>query len=173
MLRRMHRRGDQAHIRRVLDYVANHAPAFTLRTTLMVGFPGETETHFSNMLRFIQEHQFDRIGAFAFSPEEGTAAADLPDQVAEEVKQERLMQLMQTQQTISRARNDRRIGQTVEVLVEGYDGVRTYGRSSAEAPDVDAKSIWKGSGELPAGRYVQARLTRAEEYDMIGELIYP
>ncbi|MEA4870035.1 MAG: 30S ribosomal protein S12 methylthiotransferase RimO [Christensenella sp.] len=170
ILRRMYRRGDQAHIRNVLDYVARHAPEFMLRTTLMVGFPGETEEHFSHMLRFIQEHPFDRVGAFSFSPEEGTAAASLPNQVPDEVKQERLSTLMETQRTISRARNERRIGQRVEVLIEGFDGSRAYGRSYAEAPDVDGRIYLEGTGALPVGSYVSARLTRAEEYDMIGEL---
>jgi ribosomal protein S12 methylthiotransferase len=170
MLRRMHRRGDQAHIKRVLDYVAKNAPDFMLRTTLMVGFPGETEQHFSSMLQFIQQHPFDRIGAFAFSPEEGTAAATMPDQVPEEVKQERLSRLMETQQAISRARNQRRVGQQVEVLIEGVDGARAYGRSYAEAPDVDGKIYLEGAGAIPTGSYVQARLTRAEDYDMFGEL---
>ena len=170
ILRRMHRRGDQAHIRRVLDYVAKNAPEFMLRTTLMVGFPGETDAQFSNMLRFLQEHPFDRVGGFAFSPEEGTAAAKLQDQVPEEVKLERLSRLMETQQTISRARNARRIGSETEVLIEGFDGARAYGRSYAEAPDVDGKVYLEGAEPLPAGSYVRARLTRAEEYDMIGVL---
>lgn len=170
MLRRMHRRGDQAHIRSVLEYVAKHAPDFMLRTTLMVGFPGETEAHFSAMLQFMQEHPFDRVGAFAFSPEEGTAAANLADQVPEEVKQERLSRLMAAQQPISRARNERRVGQLVDVLIEGTAGTRAYGRSYAEAPDVDGKIYLENAAALPAGSYVKARLTRAEEYDMIGEL---
>ena len=170
MLRRMHRRGDQAHIRRVLDYIAANAPEFMLRTTLMVGFPGETEQHFSDMLQFIQDHPFDRVGAFAFSPEEGTAAATLPDQVPEEVKQERLARLMETQQPISRARNERRVGQIVDVLVEGVDDGRYFGRSYAEAPDVDGKVYLERAEDLAIGSYVPVRLIRAEEYDMIGEL---
>lgn len=90
--------------------------------------------------------------------------------MSEEVKQERLAKLMETQQAISRARNERRIGQTVEVLIEGFDGSRAFGRSYAEAPDVDGKVYLEGAGALPIGSYVFARLTRAEEYDMIGEL---
>lgn len=170
ILRRMHRRGDQAHIRQVLDYVAKVAPEFMLRTTLMVGFPGETETQFAAMVRFIQEHPFDRVGAFAFSPEEGTAAANLPDQVPEEVKQERLSRLMAAQQPISRARNERRVGQLVDVLIEGAEETRAFGRSYAEAPDVDGKIVLERAGHLRVGSYVPAKLIRAEEYDMIGEL---
>ena len=171
MLRRMHRRGDQTHIRRVLDYVAKVAPEFMLRTTLMVGFPGETESHFSAMLQFIQDHPFDRIGAFSFSPEEGTAAANLPDQVPEEVKEERLARLMATQQPISRLRNERRVGQVVDVLIEGTQDGNTYGRSYAEAPDVDGKILLPHAEALAVGSFVPVRLLRAEEYDMIGERV--
>lgn len=171
MLRLMHRRGDQAHIKRVLDYVANVAPDFMLRTTLMVGFPGETEAHFSAMLQFIQNYPFDRIGAFTFSPEDGTAAANLVDQVPEEVKHERLARLMAAQQPISRMRNERRVGQVVDVLIEGAQGDRAYGRSYAEAPDVDGKVYVERASQLAPGSYVPVRLIRAEEYDMIGELL--
>ena len=171
MLRRMHRRGDQAHIRRVLDYVAKVAPAFMLRTTLMVGFPGETEAHFSAMLRFIQDHPFDRIGAFSFSPEDGTAATSLPDQVPEEVKEERLARLMATQQPISRLRNERRVGQIVDVLIEGTQDGNTFGRSYAEAPDVDGKILLPHAESLAVGSFAPVRLLRAEEYDMIGERV--
>ena len=169
MLRAMRRRGDSAHIRKILDYVERRAPEFMLRTTLMVGFPGETDELFSRMLGFIEDHPFDRIGAFAFSPEEGTAAAELPNQVPEAVRQERLDLLMRTQRKISRARNERRIGQTVEMLIEGTEGTRAYGRSYAEAPDVDGKVYLTDAAHLPAGSFVAARLIRAEEYDMIGE----
>ncbi len=141
LLRRMNRRGDQKHILRVLDYVAEHAPEFMLRTTLMVGFPGETEEQFERMQQFIVDHPFDRVGAFAFSPEDGTRAAALPDQVPEDVKQRRLSELMQTQQAVSTARNRARVGRQVEVLIEGYDGARAFGRSYAEAPDVDGRCI--------------------------------
>ena len=171
MLRRMHRRGDQAHIRRVLDYVAKVAPAFMLRTTLMVGFPGETEAHFSAMLRFIQDHPFDRIGAFSFSPEDGTAAANLPDQVPEEVKEERLARLMATQQPISRLCNERRVGQIVDVLIEGTQDGKTYGRSYAEAPDVDGKILLPHTEAIAVGSFAPVRLLHAEEYDMIGERV--
>lgn len=171
ILRRMHRRGDQTHIRQVLDYVAKVAPEFILRTTLMVGFPGEIEAHFTAMVRFIQDHPFDRIGAFAFSPEEGTAAANLPAQVPEEVKQERLARLMAAQQPISRARNEKRVGQLVDVLVEGTKDGNAFGRSYAEAPDVDGKIYLEHADHLIAGQYVPVRLIRAEEYDMIGELV--
>jgi ribosomal protein S12 methylthiotransferase len=115
----------------------------------MVGFPGETEEQFQRMRQFIVDHPFDRVGAFAFSPEEGTHAANLPDQLPEEVKQRRLGELMQPQQAVSAARNRARIGKQVEVLAEGYDGTRAFGRSYAEAPDVDGR-VYFTAKTLPA-----------------------
>ncbi len=168
MLRLMNRRGDQKHIIRVLDYVEKHAPEFMLRTTLMVGFPGETDEHFEHMRQFIADHPFDRIGTFTFSPEDGTKAAYMPDQVEESVKLQRLEALMETQQAISKQRNGRRVGSTVEVLIEGYKNGRAFGRSYAEAPDVDGRVYLETGAALPVGSYTQAKLTGALEYDMIG-----
>ncbi len=168
MLRRMNRRGDQKHIVNVLDYVEKHAPEFMLRTTLMVGFPGETDEQFENMRQFIVDHPFDRIGTFAFSPEDGTKAADMPDQVDESVKLHRLKALMETQQAISKQRNQRRVGSTVEVLIEGYENGRAFGRSYAEAPDVDGRVYLETGTALPVGSYIRVKLTGALEYDMIG-----
>ena len=168
ILRRMNRRGDQKHIVKVLDYVEKHAPEFMLRTTLMVGFPGETDEQFENMRHFIADHPFDRIGAFVFSPEDGTKAADMPGQVPDDVKEARLDALMETQQAISRRRNESRVGTSVEVLIEGYENGRAFGRSYAEAPDVDGRVYLETGAALPVGSYVPARLTGALEYDMIG-----
>jgi ribosomal protein S12 methylthiotransferase len=168
MLGRMNRRGDQKHIVDVLDYVEKHAPEFMLRTTLMVGFPGETDEQFENMKQFIVDHPFDRIGAFAFSPEEGTKAANLPTQVDDNVKLHRLETLMETQQAISKQRNQQRVGSNVEVLIEGYENGRAFGRSYAEAPDVDGRVYLETGAALPVGSYMRAKLTGALEYDMIG-----
>ncbi len=171
MLKRMNRRGDSGHIRKVMEYVASHAPDFFLRTTMMVGFPGETEAAFERMLSFLSEYPFDRVGAFAFSPEDGTAAADMADQVPEEVKAERLDRLMTMQRAISHSRNLRRVGQTAEVLIEGADERHTFGRSYAEAPDVDGRILLPRDDSMQAGRYVPVRLTKALDYDMMGEYV--
>ncbi len=168
MLRRMNRRGDQKHILRVLDYVAHNAPEFMLRTTLMVGFPGETDAQFERMRRFIEAHPFDRVGAFAFSPEEGTKAFDMPNQVPEDVKQARLDALMETQRAVSEKRNLLRVGRTADVLIEGVENGRPFGRSYAEAPDVDGRVYLETDAAYPIGSYVPVRMTRALEYDMIG-----
>ena len=169
MLRRMHRRGTRAHIEGVLSYIRTHAPDFMLRTTMMVGFPGETDAEFESMLAFLRDYPFDRLGAFAFSPEEQTAAANMPDQVPDAVKQERLDRLMQQQQIISRARNEARVGRTVEVLIETTRQGTSYGRSYAEAPEVDGAILLPAKTHHQPGAYVTARLTKALEYDMYGE----
>lgn len=171
VLRAMNRRGSKAHIEFVLNHLARCGADFTLRTTMMLGFPGETDTQFEELLAFLREHPFDRVGAFTFSPEEGTAAADMPNQVPEHVKQARLDMLMRQQQEISRQKNEARIGTTTEVLIEGTDEDGLFGRSPAEAPDVDGKIRLPYRPHIRAGRYLPVRLTAAEEYDMIGEII--
>ncbi len=173
VLKRMNRRGSGKDIRKLMDYLNKNAPDFILRTTMMVGFPGETEEDFSELMAFLRDYPFDRVGAFAFSPEEGTPAADMPDQVPDQVKAERLDALMTQQQSISKERAARRIGAITKFLVEGVDSDHLYGRTYGEAPDVDGRVlVKKPEGPLPSiGSYVPIRLTKALEYDMIGELI--
>lgn len=169
ILRRMNRRGSRAHIERVLDHLKTSGADFTLRTTMMVGFPGETEAQFQELLDFLRAYPFDRVGAFAYSPEEGTEGAAMAGQIPEGVKAARLDALMRAQQPISRVRNEARVGQTVEVLIEGTDGDGLFGRSQAEAPDVDGQIRLPYRPRVKAGQYLPVRLTAAEEYDMIGD----
>ncbi len=171
VLRRMHRRGSKAHIESVLDHIRKNYPDFTLRTTMMVGFPGETEAQFNELMQFLRDYPFDRVGAFAFSPEEGTAAESMPDQIADEVKDARLSALMEQQQAISKERNERWIGRELTMLVEetGMDG--TYGRTIREAPDADGTVCVAPSYRHEPGQYLTVRLTGADPYDMIGECI--
>jgi len=171
VLQRMNRRGSRKHIQDVLDYIRTYAPDFMLRTTMMVGFPGETDEDFSQLLAFLRDYPFDRVGAFAFSPEEGTAAALMPDQVPEEVKQARLDALMRQQQEISLKRNQARVGQEVEVLIEGMQNGVTHARSYAEAPEVDGKILLPHQEDHTPGQYIKARLTKAMQYDMWGETL--
>ena len=166
ILKRMNRRGDPQSIRALLRDCREKG--MFLRTTFMVGFPGETEEEFEELLDFVKEIRFDRLGAFAYSPEEGTAAADMPDQVPDEVKQERLERLMQLQQGISLELNKRRVGEVCEVLVEGFEGLTYYGRSMREAPEIDGKVFFISERELEPGQYVRVRITGAEEYDLQG-----
>ncbi len=169
ILRRMHRRGSKAHIESVLDHIRKHYPDFTLRTTMMVGFPGETDAQFEELMQFLRDYPFDRVGAFAFSPEEGTAAESMPDQIADEVKEARLAALMEQQQAISKERNARWIGRELLMLIEetGMDG--TYGRTIREAPDADGMVCIAPSYRHEPGQYIPVRLTKADAYDMIGE----
>lgn len=169
ILRRMHRRGDRAHIERILDYIRLNHPDFILRTTMMVGFPGETDAQHEDMLRFLRNYPFDRVGAFAFSPEEDTPAALMEGQIPEEIKQARLDALMLQQQSISRTRNTARLNSEVTVLLESSAGGLTRGRSYAEAPEVDGSILLPTKPHHRAGRYVRARLLEARDYDILGE----
>ena len=169
ILKRMNRRGSRRHIENVLNHLSRYRNNFTLRTTMMVGFPGETDAQFDSLLKFLKEYPFDRVGAFAFSPEEGTVAESMADQVPEDVKQNRLDRLLSLQQGISAELNRKRIGQETEVLIEGADEEGLFGRSPAEAPDVDGLIRLPYRPRIKAGTYVKARLTEASEYDMIGE----
>ena len=171
ILKRMHRRGSKAHIQSVLDHIRKNYPDFTLRTTMMVGFPGETDAQFEELMQFLRDYPFDRVGAFAFSPEEGTAAEAMPDQIADEVKEARLAALMEQQQAISKERNERWIGRELTMLVEetGMDG--TYGRTIREAPDADGTVCVAPSYRHEPGQYLKIRLTGADPYDMIGECL--
>lgn len=168
LLRRMHRRGSKAHITQVLDHIRTHYPDFTLRTTMMVGFPGETDAQFEELLQFLLDYPFDRVGAFAYSPEEGTAAETMPDQIDDDVKEARLDALMAQQQTISEERNARWIGRELLMLVEetGMDG--TYGRTVREAPDADGMVCIAPSYRHEVGTYLPIRLIGADAYDMTG-----
>ena len=171
ILKRMHRRGSGAYIRRLLDYLYKNYPDFTLRTTMMVGFPGETEEQFQTLLAFLRDYPFDRVGAFAFSPEEGTAAATMPDQVPDEVKQARLAALMAQQKPISLKRNQRWVGRETELLIEELTKTHAIGRTPREAPDVDGRVTIPRKSYHAIGEYEPIKLTQAGEYDMKGESI--
>ncbi len=171
ILTRMHRRGSGAYIRRLLDYLYKNYPDFTLRTTMMVGFPGETEDQFQSLLIFLRDYPFDRVGAFAFSPEEGTAAATMPDQVPDEVKQARLAALMAQQKPISLKRNQRWVGRETELLIEELTKTQAIGRTPREAPDVDGRVTIPRKSYHAIGEYEPIKLTQAGEYDMKGESI--
>ncbi len=171
ILKRMHRRGSGAYIRSLLDYLYKNYPDFTLRTTMMVGFPGETDAQFQRLLTFLRDYPFDRVGAFAFSPEEGTKAADMPDQVPDEVKQARLNALMVQQRPISLKRNQRWVGRQAELLIEELTNTHAIGRTPREAPDVDGRVRIPRKSYHAIGEYEPITLTRASEYDMKGESI--
>ena len=167
LLRRMNRRGDMNRTRALLREARQMG--FTLRTTFITGFPGETEAQFERLMDFVREIEFDRLGAFVFSPEEDTPAAAMDGQIDEEVKQDRLDRLMRAQQAISLKRNRLRLNTVENVLVEKLlgDG-RAVGRSAAEAPDTDGVITFTGACERDIGEFVNVRLTGADIYDLTG-----
>ena len=167
VLKRMKRRGDIGEIRDMLLYAREKG--FALRTTVMVGFPGETDREFQELMDFCAFVQFDRLGAFAFSPEEGTPAFDMQDQIPEEEKQRRLGLLLQIQQRISLKRNRLRIGENAEILITGRKDNDFLGRSRWEAPDSDGLIRVKSALPLKEGQIIRARITGASEYDLKAE----
>ena len=171
ILKRMHRRGTREDILRCVR--GAKARGLTLRTTLITGFPGETEEQFQELLDFVEEAEFDRLGAFAYSPEENTPAARMKDQIPKEIKQERLDRLMTLQSRISLKNNRKRIRSVETVLVTDLneDGM-ALGRSRTEAPETDGEILFTcGSRKPDIGSFVQVRITDAKTYDLTGEMI--
>ncbi|QUA52434.1 30S ribosomal protein S12 methylthiotransferase RimO [Aristaeella lactis] len=171
MLKRMHRRGTREDILRCVRGARERG--LTLRTTLIVGFPGETEDQFRELMDFVEKTEFDRLGAFAYSPEEGTPAAKMPDQIPDEIKQERLDRLMTLQQKISLKRNKARIGSVEQVLVTDTDGKgNILGRSCREAPETDGEIyVSCGDARPQPGQFIPVQILSAEEYDLRGKML--
>jgi len=169
ILRAMRRPGDGATYLRLIQRLRDAMPTIAIRTTFIVGFPGETEAEFQELLDFLQQAQLDRVGAFLYSRERGTPAAEMPHQVPFRVKRERYDRLMRTQQPLSLARNREWVGKEMTVLIEGYseDGRYTIGRSHRDAPEVDGLVYVRLCHASP-GEFVEVRIERAEVYDLFG-----
>jgi len=163
-LRRMRRPANMAWVRNTLAEMRAAMPDLALRTTFIVGYPGETEAEFKTLLDFIEEVRFDRVGAFQFSFEPGTTSEPLGDPVPEEVKQERWERLMELQQGISLERNQSYVGVILDGLIEGHGDGLSLGRSYRDAPEIDGMVIIEG--EIPIGSMVPARITGAMTYDL-------
>ena len=146
-------------------------PELTLRSTFIVGFPGETEAEFEELLDFLREAQLDRVGAFAYSPVDGAVANDLPDHVPPEVQQDRLERLMLLQEEISAARLQTKIGKTMQVLVDEVDDEGAVARSAADAPEIDGAVFIESAAHLKVGEMVSVRIIDADEHDMWAELV--
>ena len=174
ILRLMGRKTDRAEITERIRAIRKAVPGIAIRTTMLVGFPGETEEDLRELLDFVREIRFDRLGAFAYSQEESTEAAGMPDQVPEELKKERVRKLMRLQKRISRSLSEGKIGTVVSAMVEGrLTGEEdTYAaRTEADAPDVDGYIFIHSDRELLTGDIVRVRVTAAEDYDLIGEIL--
>ncbi len=170
VLRAMNRHGDSAMIREVLAKLRREIPDVVIRTTFIVGFPGETEEDFERLCEFVKEQRFDHAGAFTYSREEDTPAYDMEDQIDEQVKQDRLDILMRLQTDINEEINREKIGKTVEVLCEGYDTVANihYGRSAADAPEIDGKVYFTSEERVGEGEFVRMKVRRVLDYDLYG-----
>lgn len=174
ILKRMNRRGDRASLTALISHIRKRVPGIVLRTTMLVGFPGESEEQFAELCDFVREIGFDRLGCFAYSQEEGTPAAALDGQLSDEVKERRAELLMETQADIMIAKNEERVGQEATVITEGFDRYAEcfFGRSEADAPEIDGKIFFTVSGERPRlGDYLTVRLEEVMDYDLIGSAV--
>jgi ribosomal protein S12 methylthiotransferase len=168
-LRRMRRPANVKRVRKLMTDLREAMPDIALRTSFIVGYPGETEPEFEALLSFVSECRFDRVGVFVYSEEEGTPAALLPEPVPEEVKADRYDRLMALQQAISLEKNRSQVGRTLDVLVEGQGDGLSVARSYRDAPEIDGMVLLPG--DLPVGEMLPVRITGAMEYDLIGEVV--
>lgn len=173
VLKRMNRKGDKQSLVELIEKIRNKIPDVILRTTLIAGFPGETEEQFEELCEFVKEARFERLGCFAYSREEGTAAAKLKNQIDEDIKKRRCEIIYDTQLRISDEFNQSLIGRELEVVVEGFDRYAEcfFGRSSMDAPDIDGKIFFTGDKKLLLGEYVTVKINDILDYDLLGEII--
>lgn len=173
ILTAMNRRGGRLFLEELMQKLRESLPDISLRTTFIVGFPGETEEEFEELLGFISKIRFDHLGAFCYSREEGTAAAQLPGQISERVKKQRFNRLLKLQKEISHAKNLAKVGNIEEVMVEGFSEDVSYlllGRTQGQAPDVDGV-VYLDEGECRPGLFTKVRITHALDYDLVGKVI--
>lgn len=174
ILKAMRREGNTETLRALFAKLRTRIPGITIRTTLLVGFPGETDAQFTELAEFVQESRFDRMGCFAYSEEENTAAARMENQVDEEIRQHRAALLMEQQMQIAAELNAERVGTAAEAVVEGYDAQTGMwiARTVADAPDIDGRLYLTGTPDgFKVGQYVQVRITSTQDdYDLMGEV---
>ena len=172
ILRRMNRHGGRAVIEDAIARLRKAVPAITIRSTAIVGFPGETEAQFDSLCEFVKSVGFDHFGAFKYSREEGTPAASFEDQIDEEIKEDRHAIIMQTQNAVVEEKNEEKIGSVYTVLCEGYDPMQKiyYGRRESDAPDIDAKVYFTSDTPIAEGEFVSVLINEALEYDLVGEV---
>ncbi len=170
VLRRMNRPGDSESLLALLAKLRQKIPGVVLRTTVIVGFPGETEEEFEQLCTFIRQAEFDKLGVFPYYREEDTPAYDLPDQVEEEVKQKRLDVVETIQADIVEKKQQALLGKRLSVLVEGFDRFAEcwYGRSAMEAPDIDGKIFFTGEGSIAPGNFLEIEIEDVLDFDLIG-----
>lgn len=173
ILKKMNRKGDKKSLTETIARIREKMPDCILRTTLITGFPTETKEQFEELAEFVKETQFDRLGCFPYSEEEGTKAALMTPQVDEEERQHRADIIMEMQNVISEQKNNKMMGKVVEAVVEGFDRWAEcyFGRTKADAPDIDGKIFFSSEEKLAMGQFVKVRIDDTMDYDLIGEVI--
>lgn len=174
ILKAMQRPGHQAQIRKLVGKMRDRIPNVSIRTSLIVGFPGETEEDFENLCGFVRELEFDHIGVFTYSPEEGTPSAEMDDQVLDDAKQTRASILMEIGREVAAKRNSRFVGQEVNVLIEHQDEEHPnvyVGRTEFDAKDIDGQIFVTGNRKFQTGEFVRVRVTHSYDFDLAGECI--
>ncbi|MBQ8338103.1 MAG: 30S ribosomal protein S12 methylthiotransferase RimO [Oscillospiraceae bacterium] len=173
VLRRMNRSGNREELTALIKKMREKVPGLVLRTTLITGFPGESEEQFCELCEFLKDNKIERVGCFAYSREEGTVAADFEDQIDSETAERRAEIIMTAQQRVVDEYNEKMLGQTVEVVVEGFDryGECYFGRSKYDAPDIDGKVFFASDKPLRIGDFVNVEITEAMDYDLMGQRV--
>lgn len=173
VLKAMNRKGDKECLLALLKKIREKMPDVVLRTTLITGFPGETEEAFETLCEFVKEARFDRLGCFAYSTEEGTPAALLPDQIDEDVRKERGEVVMEQQYRIFEEKSQELVGKILPTVVEGYDAYTDsyYGRTWRDAPEIDGQVHFTCGYELQDGDFVEVEIFEVQDYDLIGEVV--
>lgn len=170
ILRAMNRPGDRAELEALISHVREKVPGITLRTSLIAGFPGETQENFEHLCDFVKKAQFERLGCFAYSQEEGTVAGAMENQVDEQIRTDRAEMVMAEEMTIMDRQNQEKIGSSILCVVEGFDryGECFFGRSEADAPDIDGKVFFTCKNRLSIGQFVTVEVEEVMDLDLIG-----
>ena len=172
ILKKMNRKGSREDLENLISKIRKEIPEITLRTTLITGFPGESEEQFTELCEFVKITRFDRLGCFAYSPEEDTVAAEMPNQIDEQTKVYRAENIMEMQMDIMREKNEEKIGSVLEVIIEGWDDyIKCYfGRTVCDAPEVDGKIFFMSDRPLVIGDFAKVQINDCLDYDLLGEL---
>jgi ribosomal protein S12 methylthiotransferase len=171
MLKAMRRNITKAEMEDLLSAIREKVPGICLRTTLIAGFPGETQDDVDDLKQFLEQQRFDRVGIFPYSHEEGTSAHDLPDIIPAEEKERRAQEIMEVQQEISYEKNQEKIGKTFKVIIDKKEAGRYLGRTEFDSVEVDNEVVIHSDKKLPVGEFVQVKITKAFDYDIEGEVV--
>lgn len=171
MLKAMRRNITRSEMNDIIHQIRETVPGICLRTTLIAGFPGETEKDVEDVKEFLQEHRFDRVGIFSYSHEENTSAHDLVDNIPQEEKEARAQEIMEVQQEISLEKNQEKVGKTFKVIIDKKEAGRYLGRTEFDSVEVDNEVVIQSTKKLPIGEFVNVKITKAYDYDIEGEVV--